>query len=110
MVTLNDPVYIEAAQALARRVVADGGSSTRARAAWAFEVVLARKPEPAETEVLVDLYRSEFDHYRDAPDEALSMATKPLGPLPENENPTALAAWTVVANALMNTDEFLTKR
>lgn len=110
LVTMNDPVYIEAAQALARRVASVGGSSTRARTAWAFETVLSRKPEPAELEVLLKLYRIEFDHYRATPEEAEKMATVPIGPAPENENVAALAAWTVVANTLMNTDEFLTKR
>jgi hypothetical protein len=110
LVTLNDPVFIEAAQALARRVVQEGGGSMRARGAFAFESILARKPAPDEVAVLVKLYRSEFEHYRNAPEEAEKMATIPYGPAGPEENAATLAAWTVVANTLMNTDEFLTKR
>lgn len=110
LVTLNDPVFVEAAQALARRAVSEGGTSTRSRAAWAFETALSRSPEPEEVDVLVRLYRSVYDDYRERPEEAEIMATQPIGVLPENGSAPVLAAWTVVGNALLNTDEFLTKR
>jgi hypothetical protein len=110
LVMLNDPVYIEAAQALARRVVNEGGASTRRRAEWAFRTVLGRPPQEDEVTVLAGLYRSEKEHYEAAPDAATEIACKPLGPAPEGQDVATLAAWTVVGNALMNTDEFVTKR
>ncbi|MFM1921827.1 MAG: hypothetical protein RLZZ303_3461 [Candidatus Hydrogenedentota bacterium] len=110
LVTMNDPVFVEAAQGLARRAVTEAGPSTRARAAFAFRAALCREPTQEEVEVLMGLYRSELAHYREAPEAAMVMATQPIGPLPEGANASVLAAWTVVANALMNTDEFLTKR
>ena len=60
--------------------------------------------------VLAGLYRSEKEHYEAAPDAATEIACKPLGPAPEGQDVATLAAWTVVGNALMNTDEFVTKR
>ena len=44
LVTLNDPVYVEAAQALARRTMAKGGATTAEKAAFAFRLCLVRPP------------------------------------------------------------------
>jgi len=110
LVTLNDPVYVEAAQALARRAADKAGASSRARAEWIFETALGRAPEPRELEALVSLYRSELEHYRERVEDAVAMASEPLGPLPEGASPHTMAAWTVVSNVVMNTDEFLSKR
>ena len=41
---------------------------------------------------------------------AKALAEKPLGPIPPGADPAEYAAWTVVANVLLNLDETLTKR
>ncbi len=46
LVTLNDPVYVEAAQALARRIVREGGSNPEDRARYALRLCLCRPPKP----------------------------------------------------------------
>jgi hypothetical protein len=110
LVTLNDPVYVEAAQALARRMVRDGGPSTEARATYGFRLCLTRPPRDVELRRLVDLFekaRAEYTKNRRA---AEQMATLPLGPLPPGADPAELAAWTVVGNVLLNLDEVLSKR
>ena len=48
LVTLNDPVYVEAAQALARRLVKEGGDTTESRARFAFRLCLIRPPSEVE--------------------------------------------------------------
>ena len=48
LVTLNDPVYVEAAQALARRMVREGGAAVEDRARHGFRLCLARPPRPEE--------------------------------------------------------------
>ena len=53
----------------------------------------------------VTVYREEIAPSR----KAEALATKPLGPLPEGMNALEAAAWTVVANAVLNLDETLTK-
>jgi hypothetical protein len=45
-----------------------------------------------------------------ARDRAARLASVPLGPVPEGVDPVDLAAWTVVANVLLNLDETLMKR
>jgi hypothetical protein len=110
LVTLNDPVYVEAAQALARKSAKQGGESVDSKATYLFRRVLVRPPEGAELERLVSLFDSELEHYRANPEEAVAMATDPLGPVDGDADLPELAAWTVVANAVLNLDETVTKR
>jgi hypothetical protein len=110
LVTLNDPVYVEAAQGLARRIVREGGDTTSARVRFAFRTVLTRPPSEAETQRLADLFERARAHYEKDPAAAQAIAAKPLGPVPQNMNVTDLAAWTVVANVLLNLDETLARR
>jgi hypothetical protein len=110
LVTLNDPVYIEAAQALARRIVAEGGASAKDRLAYAFNLCLARKPHAAESERLLAFYEESLATYRADSRAAKKMAIEPLGPVPEGADIAELAAWTVVSNVLLNLDEMLMKR
>ena len=56
LVTLNDEVYIEAAQALGRRVVKEGGATPAERAAYAFRLCLVRPPKAEELSRLVKLF------------------------------------------------------
>jgi mono/diheme cytochrome c family protein len=108
LVTLNDPVYVEAAQALARRIAAQSGD-TKGRAAYGFRLVLTRPPREKETARLVDLFEKARTDYLKDPIKAAAMATKPLGPAPAGANVADLAAWTVVSNVLLNLDETLAK-
>jgi len=107
LVTLNDPVYVEAAQALARRMVREGGTATSDRAVRGFRLVLARRPTAGEVDRLVRLHDEACDDFRQHPDRARQMATDPLGPVPPDldVDVTDLAAWTVVANVILNLDE-----
>jgi hypothetical protein len=108
-VTLNDPVYVEAAQALARRIVREGGNSLEERTRFALRLCLVRTPKQEQVTRLLELYQSELEHYRQAPAEAMKLATDPVGPLPSDMRPDELAAWTVVANVVLNLDGVLTK-
>jgi hypothetical protein len=110
LVTLNDPVYVEAAQALARRVVKEGGATTEARMTYAFRLCLARPPRDTEMRRLLDLYEQAQTRYAADPKEAQQLATEPLGPLPPGTNAVELAAWTVVGNVLLNLDEVFARR
>jgi mono/diheme cytochrome c family protein len=110
LVTLNDPVFVEAAQALARRLVKEGGATVEARAAHGFRLCLTRPPQPAELERLVNLYREARERFAADPKAAAAMATEPIGPMPAGMDTVDLAAWTVVGNVLLNLDEMLARR
>ena len=108
-VTLNDPVYVEAAQSLARRIIKEGGPDTASRIHFALTLVLARPADPAAVAALVKLYESEHTRYTADAEAAKKLATDPLGPLPAGINAAEAAAWTAVANVLLNLDGVLMK-
>jgi hypothetical protein len=110
LVTLNDPVFIEAAQALARRVVAEAGADSEARIRHAFLLVLSRQPSGQELRRLLQLLEESKQNFAADNQRALKMAVDPIGPLPEGADPVELAAWTAFSNVLLNLDETLMRR
>ncbi len=109
LVTLNDEVYIEAAQALSRRIETHEGD-TAAKIRYAYRLGLARDPTQPEIDRLAKLFDLAHDKFSKEPALAMDMATKPLGKAPEGADVARLAAWTVVGNVLLNLDEMLMKR
>lgn len=110
LVTLNDPVFVEAAQAFARRILTEGGDSISSRATFAFRHCLTRQPTDAEVSRIIAVFETARTSLASNAAQATALATKPLGPLPAGIDPTDAAAWTVIGNVLMNLDEFLAKR
>jgi hypothetical protein len=106
---LNDPVYIEAAQALAQQIVQLDEGDVADRATHAFRMVLARKPTFQEVERLAELFETESRHYADNPNLAAKMSGIELNSEHESQQLAELAAWTVVSNVLLNLDETLNK-
>jgi hypothetical protein len=109
LVTLNDPVYVEAAQALARRMDAAGAKNEEKLTAG-FRLVLSRPPTEKEVSRLLALFDDAKAGFAKDSAKALAVATKPLGPLPKGADAAELAGWTVVANVLLNLDETLMRR
>jgi hypothetical protein len=109
LVTLNDRVYVEAAQSLARMMVKEAGKSPEARIAFALQRVLSREPKASEIAVLVNLYQKRLAYYQGEQAAAIRMATEPIGPLPKGSDPAELAALTSVCNVIFNLDEFLNR-
>ncbi len=108
-VTMNDPVYVEAAQSLARRIVKEGGPDKSSRVQFGLVLALSRPADPAAATALLALYNSELARYTADPAAALKLATEPLGPLPSGLTAPEAAAWTAVANVLLNLDGVLMK-
>jgi hypothetical protein len=108
-VTMNDPVYVECAQALARRIITEGGTTAEQRARFALKLALVQPPRDDQVKQVLALHQSELEHYRKQPKEAEKLATDPLGALPTGMDAAEAAAWTVVANVLLNLDGVLTK-
>jgi hypothetical protein len=111
LATLNDPGFVQPAAALARRIVREVEGTTENRALRAFRIVLARKPLPAELRQLVELYQENLEEYRSRPGSALELARAGRTTLADADSldKAQLAAWTVVANVLLNLDEAVTK-
>ena len=108
-VTLNDPVYVEAAQALARRIIKEGGAGAEARAKFGIELCQGRPATAEQVKAVIDLCKADMERYRADKPAAEQLATNPLGPLPAGVEPDEAAAWTVVSNVLLNLDSVLTK-
>ena len=109
LVTLNDPVYVEAAQALARRMNA-ASSDAKEKARLGFRLCLTRPPSETELQRLVQMRDDALAVYNQDAKAATDMATNPLGPVPPGADVADLAAWTTVVNVLLHLDETLMKR
>ena len=109
LVTLNDPVYVEAAQSLARKAL-QHGQTLEEQLEYAFRSCLLRQPTADETAALVTLFQDARTQLATDNEEAMNLATDPLGPLPDGMSPVEAAAMTVVGNVLLNLDEMFLKR
>ena len=111
LASLNEPVFVEAAQALALRTLREASSSDHDRAAFAFRLCTGRAPDQAETETVLELLRSREARIADGwvPAREVSVGDRALPELPQGTNPRQLAAWTIVSRVLLNMDETLTK-
>ena len=97
LVTLNDPVYAEAALALARRMQTQG-ASLRDQLAWACRMVTSEAATPATLDRLERLHAEARARYA-----AEAELAGPVGGEPR------IAALALVASTLLNLDEALTK-
>ena len=105
---MNDVQHIEAARAFAERLLAEKSTDAK-RLALAFRSVTARTPDTTERKLLTDSLATQRAHFsRDtaAAEKILTNGeSKPLASAPVAE----IAAWTMVANLLLNLDETVTR-
>ncbi|HEY5311817.1 MAG TPA: PSD1 and planctomycete cytochrome C domain-containing protein [Pirellulales bacterium] len=106
LATLNDPVFVENAQALGRRVLAEASADPQQRVRMLFVDCLGREPSHAEASVLADLAAAELKAYLAEPRQAVQLAGAHAG---NQAQAAEQAAWIAVARAVMNLDEFLTR-
>jgi hypothetical protein len=109
LVLMNDPTYVEAARALATRTLREGGKDVNSRLAYAFRWATARPPSGVETKVLRQLLTQQMAHYRKDKKAASEFLRVGETSVDEKLEPAELAAWTMVASALLNLDETITK-
>jgi hypothetical protein len=108
LTSLNDPAFFEAAQALARRLIKEGGSDTQSRIRYGYQLCTAREPDPLAVDSLMELYRQELNRYSRDRQAAIQVAGAKLENMPSAEL-SKLAALTVISNVLFNLDQTLTK-
>lgn len=107
---MNDPQFVEAARALAERMILEGGETVADQISFGHRTVLARHA-PAQTQSILSASYDDYrDHYRAEPDKARDLVT--VGASLPNERIEApdLAAMTMVASVLLNLDETLNKQ
>jgi hypothetical protein len=108
LTTLNDRAFVQPAAALARRMMTEATGDWQ-RLERGFRLCVARKPTDVEVKLLLKLHADALAKYRKDAKSAAELATSGLPPPPKEVDVAELAAWTVVANVLLNLDETLTK-
>ncbi|MEP6671044.1 MAG: PSD1 and planctomycete cytochrome C domain-containing protein [Chthoniobacter sp.] len=106
---MNDVQHFEAARALAGRILTEGGDATPARLAWAFRTVVGRRPTDHETIIVWGALEKHLARYQKDPEAAKAAVHNGESTPPANLSEPELAAWTLVANLLLNLDETVTK-
>jgi hypothetical protein len=106
---LNDVTFVEAARAVAQRVMVEGGSTAEDRLTFAFRLATARRPTPEERRVLLAGYTRHLAHYRADPRAANALVRVGEAPGLDGLDPAELAATMVVAHLILNLDEAITR-
>jgi hypothetical protein len=112
LTTLNEPLFLEAARALALRTVKEGGSSDAARLNYAFRRCLSRNPTEQEASELLALFERQEQRFASGKLNAWDLLdAKPEWgiALPAGISANQVAGWTVVSRVLLNLDETITK-
>jgi hypothetical protein len=106
---LNEVTFVEAARALAQRMILEGGATPEERIAWAFKRATSRLPKSNELQVLANGLTARLARYQMDNDDAQKLvafgSSKPAANVDLNE----LAAYTLTANVLLNLDEVVTR-
>ncbi len=106
---LNDPQMIEAARALAERLIHEHPDRVDARLQIAFRMLTSRLPTSAELAILERMYNEQREHFAQATDDAIALLDTGVSPRDPDLASDDHAAMTVVVEALMNFDECMTK-
>jgi hypothetical protein len=130
LVLMNDPTYVEAARALAQRVLEEGGRDLADRLGCAFRLCTGRAPTSREAQILSRVYHQHLGNYREdgkaaealvrvgeSGSRSVGQQCSPLAPRVDSPTRGAsglldvgeLAAWTAVASLLLNLDETITR-
>ena len=112
LTTLNEPLFLECARALALLTMTEGGSETDERLRYAFRRCVGREPSKREAAILTNLLQEQTERFAsgDLDPWALIAADREHSPeLPPGAEPAELAAWTGLARVLLNLDETITK-
>ena len=112
LVTLNEPLFVECAQALAVRVLQEGGADDEARVDYLFRRCLARRATDAERQELLALLDRQLKHIAEGWVDAKTIGqrdTKAATTVPAGTTPAQLAAWTLLSRVVLNLDETITK-
>ena len=102
---LNDPVFLEAAQGLAFRLMRESAGGFRERLNYAYQVTLGRAPTPHEAERLGQYFDQSRQTIEANPDTAAKLFPNQIEGVPQLD----AAAWVEVSRVLLNLDEFITR-
>ncbi|WP_339736397.1 DUF1553 domain-containing protein [uncultured Gimesia sp.] len=109
LLLLNDPQYLEAARALGQRMMKEGGKSPEERIQFAYTLATAKPMAEADMKLTLNTFQDMLKHYQSDPKAATELIAVGESKPDATLNPQELAAWTMVANLILNLDEVLSK-
>ncbi|MDG2015389.1 MAG: DUF1553 domain-containing protein, partial [Pirellulaceae bacterium] len=109
LMLMNDPQFVEAARHLAQATLDTPDANPEQRIQWMFQRCLARPARADELKTILSASVVWLQQFRENPERAKQLISIGEQPASDKYNPAELAAWTMVANLLLNMDEFLTK-
>lgn len=108
LVTLNDVQFVEAARFFAERIISEGGSELADRLTYAWRLAFARFPDSLELRTLINSFQKHLAHYQRHPEAAVQLLT--VGETASNSASSVdLAAYTAIANVILNLDEAVSR-
>ena len=108
LVLLNDPSYVESAQAFAERIVRQSKDPLE-RLQFAFSESLNRKPNEREQAILMRILEGHTKEFNNDPDSAKKSIQTGIRKAPEDLDTIELASWTSVARIILNLHETITR-
>lgn len=105
LVLLNDPQYVEASRHLAQRILKEGGNNLEEQLSFGFRLLTSRLPQEKELTILSNLYREEIARFEKEQSKAEALVTMGASEKDATLDSKEVAAFTVVANAMINLDE-----
>ncbi|WP_232064998.1 DUF1553 domain-containing protein [Rhodocytophaga rosea] len=109
LVLLNDPQFVEAARVLAQQTIKNTSDANN-RLTYMYQLLTAKKPTAKEMAILQKLYHQEWNKFKEYPEKMEGWVTTGEQKLAQQTDLPTLAAYTVVASTIMNSDAFLTRR
>ncbi|MHB8955935.1 MAG: PSD1 and planctomycete cytochrome C domain-containing protein [Pirellulaceae bacterium] len=106
---MNDVQHLEAARALAERVLCEGGSTPEDRVVFLYRTALARRPTAEEMRIVLAGLAQQHALYQTTPEDAQKLVNTGESPPRNVASAEETAAWTMIANLILNTDETLNR-
>ncbi|TDJ74582.1 MAG: DUF1553 domain-containing protein [Planctomycetota bacterium] len=108
LLLMNEQEYVEAARGLALRTL-NSAETAPDRARYAFRLGTGRDPDEGEVGAILELFEGALAEYRSNPAAALALLGADESDNDPERDAAELAAWTMVANLILNLDEVITK-
>lgn len=106
---MNDVQHVEAARAFAQRILLEGGKTPKQKIRWAWRIVTSRVPSDEETQIALELLKRNQERYRQDQASAVALVEYGESVAYESLDAAQLAAYTLLANLILNLDESVSK-
>ena len=112
LVTLNAPLFFEAAQGLARRMLQQNSRSDEDRIVYGFRCCTGRRPAENEQRILENYLRRQRERFRSGTIDAAELFVDSYGrkiTSPSGTDDAEFASWILLSRVLLNLDETITR-